>query len=107
MFTNKVKYVIASDIPGVEFHKAKRRNESELVSVKYLRDVAVRIALLKYIRDVAVRIALLKYIRDVAVRIALLKYLRDVAVRIASDSQNRSNTADMKVLFDTSFSEKS
>jgi hypothetical protein len=39
----KVKDLLASEIPGIEFHNPKRRNESDLVSVKESRDVAVQI----------------------------------------------------------------
>lgn len=39
----KVKDVIASEIPGIEFHKPKRKNECDLVSVKDSRDAAVQI----------------------------------------------------------------
>lgn len=40
----KVKDLIAQEIPGVEFHKSKRRNESENVSIKDVRDAAIQIA---------------------------------------------------------------
>ena len=40
----KVKDLIANEIPGVEFHKPRQRNKSELVSVKDTRDRVVEIA---------------------------------------------------------------
>ena len=39
-----VKDIIVNEIPGVEFHKPRQRNKSELVSVKDTRDNAVQIA---------------------------------------------------------------
>lgn len=40
----KTKQIIQEEIPSVEFHKPKRVNESERVSIKILRDAAVVLA---------------------------------------------------------------
>ena len=40
----KVKNLIANEIPCVEFHSPRRKNESALVSLKETRDVAIQIA---------------------------------------------------------------
>ena len=41
MFRKIVKRLILNEIPGVEFHKPARVNESEHVTIKRLRDKAV------------------------------------------------------------------
>ena len=46
-----LKDLIINEIPDVEFHKSKKRNEPELVSVKNVRDSAVNDALDKQERD--------------------------------------------------------
>ena len=40
----KLKQLISTEIPNVEFHKPKRLNESERVSVKEARDAAIRLS---------------------------------------------------------------
>lgn len=39
-----VKRILENEIPGVEFHKAKRVNESDRVSIKKTRDIAIQLA---------------------------------------------------------------
>ena len=39
----KVKKLIECEIPNVEFHKAKRVNEADRVSIKSLRDSAMQV----------------------------------------------------------------
>lgn len=39
-----VKQLLQAEIPGIEFHKAKRVNESDRVSIKKIRDSAIQLA---------------------------------------------------------------
>lgn len=40
-YRKKVKHLIETEIPSVEFHKPKRVNEPERVTLKHTRDAAV------------------------------------------------------------------
>lgn len=42
---------IASEIPGIEFHKTRQMNESDLVSVNDVRDAALQITAASHYRN--------------------------------------------------------